>query len=286
MDLSSFENSTDLLSRVSGPPTAPVVVYLPGLHGDWTPLWRIREPLARHLRLVEIAYPRAAANWTLDDYVTRLGDLFDRLGLASVHLLAESFGSLVGWVFACRHPERVRSLLVAGGFSVSPGRVRVALAELGLRLFPAALLDKGVDLYLLYLNRRGFPGNAFRREGEFFPATRTRLGWRATRNRLKIIRQTDLRGRLGELRVPVFYFGGARDIIVPVRREIATLRRHLRPECNFHSVLFPKAPHPIIPARYRQVARLILAWIRRREAPPRPGSVLSRHAAEGPGAQP
>lgn len=284
--MNPFDQNDELLVQISGPEGAPALVYVPGIHGDWTPLWRIRELITRHWRLVEIAYPRSATHWTLDDYVSRLGDLFDHHDLASVHLLAESFGSLIGWTFACRHPERVRSLLVAGGFSVSPGRVKVAAAELALHLFPAALLDKAVDFYLLYLIRRGFPSSAFHREGEFFTATRTSFGWRATRNRLKIIRKTDLRGSLGELRVPIFYFGGAWDWIVPVNREIATLNRHLHPACKFHSHLFPKAPHPIIPSRYRQVAQLIFDWIHQHETPPRSGSVLPQHAAEDPAAQP
>lgn len=256
-----FDTADDLITRLSGAPEGPALVYIPGIHGDWTPMWRIRELLGRSFRLVEVSYPRAATDWTLEDYVARLVELFDRLGLSSAHLLAESFGSLVGWDFTCRHPGRVKSLMVAGGFCRTPGRVKVALADFALGLIPAWILDRFVDLYLAFLVRRGFPRDAFLRSGEFFPATRTARGWRSTHNRLRIIRRTDVRRRLGELRVPVLYFGGARDRIVPVRREIATLRGALAPECAFREVLFPAAPHPIIPARYPQVAALIAEWI-------------------------
>jgi pimeloyl-ACP methyl ester carboxylesterase len=262
-----FEHATDLIAQSSGPPEAPAILYIPGIHGDWTPKWRMRHVLARHHRLIEIAYPRAATDWSLDDYVTRLDRLVESLHLDNVHLLAESFGSLIGWRFACHRPERVSSLMIAGGFCCTPGRLEIAAAELALRLLPAALLDRGVDLYLRYLVRRGFPPDAFRRHEDFFPATRTRRGWRATLNRLKIIRTTDVRHRLCELRVPVFYFGGAWDRVVPVRREIATLRSLLSPEVRFRCILFPRAPHPIIPARYRQVAQLISEWVRQHEAP-------------------
>ena len=269
--LPAFDHATEMLVQVSGPIGAPAVVYVPGIHGDWTPLWRIRNVLRRHCRLIEIAYPRTAERWSLDEYTTRLTALIDRLDLSTVHLLAESFGSLVGWTFASRHPERVKSLMVAGGFCSSPGRVKVAAADLALRLFPARLLDKMVDLYLAYLIKRGFPASAFHRQSEFFPATRTRPGWRSTHNRLKIIRRTDVRSRLGELSIPVLYFGGACDWIVPVRREIATLKHHLRPECAFRSIIFPNAPHPIIPARYPQVAQLIFDWVGQHETTlPRP----------------
>jgi pimeloyl-ACP methyl ester carboxylesterase len=260
-----FDSSTHLITRISGPVEAPAVIYIPGIHGDWTPLWRIRELLNSHCRLIEIAYPRTATRWTLDDYVERLRDLFDKLELMGGHLLAESFGSLVGWSFCCRYPGRVKTLMVAGGFCSTPGRLKVALADMALHLAPAALLDRFVDLYLCYLKRRGFPRDAFRRPNEFFPATRTRQGWRSTHNRLKIISRTDVRTRLCELRVPILYFGGARDWVVPVRREIAALKRHLSPDCGFQHVLFPRAPHPIIPARYPQVARLITDWVARHE---------------------
>lgn len=261
----SFEHSTDLLFRISGPAEAPAVIYVPGIHGDWTPLWRIREMLNRNFRLIELAYPHAAANWTLEDYVARLRAALDRLELGGVHLLAESFGSLVGWGFCCRHPERVKTLMIAGGFCSTPGRALVALGDAALRLFPARLLDRVVDLYLVYLVRRGFPADAFRRREDFFPATRTPRGWAATHNRLRIIRDTDVRERLCELRLPVLYFGGARDVIVPVRREIATIERRLHPQCGFHSVLYPQAPHAIIPARAKGVAGLIADWVARHE---------------------
>lgn len=262
--LESFEQSTDLLTRISGPAEAPVVVYLPGLHGDWTPMWRAQGLISRNHRLIEVAYPRSATDWTLDDYVARVEALLERLGVGGVHLLAESFGSLVGWGVCCRSPERTKTLMLAGGFCSTPGRLRVALGGAIMRLLPPGTLDRMVDLYLVYLIKRGFPPDAFRRD-DFFPAARTRQGWLSARNRLKIIRDTDVRERLCELRLPVLYFGGAWDLIVPVRREIATIKGRLHPECCFQSVLYPQAPHAIIPARATTVAGLIGEWVERHE---------------------
>lgn len=258
-----FETSPDLLTRVSGPADSPVLVYLPGVHGDWTLMGELRALLAPHCRLIEIAYPHAASDWTLDDYAFRLAALFDRLALPPAHLLGESFGSLVAWEFTGRHPERVRSIILAGGFCASPGPFRVALGRLAAGLMPASLATRCAALYFR-LRWRSSPtvlSHAIAGPEESFPAMRTRRGWRAIRNRLQIIARTDLRSRLCTVNAPVLYLGGARDIIVPVRREIATLRRQLPSQTPFHSELLPRASHAILPARPAQTARIIIDWI-------------------------
>lgn len=269
----SLDQTRELAWRVSGPPEAPVLIYVPGIHGDWTPMWRIRELLNQKLRLVEIAYPRAP-EWSLDDYTARLFDLFESQNIASAHLLAESFGSLVGWDFALKHPGRVRSLILAGGFCSTPGRLRVAMAWLFQKLVPSALLDRMIDCYLVFLIRKRLPKDAFSPE-DFFPSSRTRRGHQAIARRLEIIKRTDVRKLLGGLRLPILYLGGSLDLVVPVRREIRCLSRNLHENCAFRPVLLKGAPHAIVPARFREVTGLITDWIAEQEAKTPPPSLAA-----------
>ena len=50
--------------RVHGPESLPTLVYLPGLHGNWTLIAGFRKALAQRLRFVEISYP-PTLTWSL-----------------------------------------------------------------------------------------------------------------------------------------------------------------------------------------------------------------------------
>lgn len=267
----SFAQSTNLLVQDTGPAPAPTIVYVPGLQGDWTLNWQIRPLLNRSNYLVELGYPHASARWTLNDYVARLLEVFDRLELSSAHLLAESFGSLPAQLFCLRYPERVNTLILAGGVSSSPGMLKDLLVQIPMRLTPEWFKTWFLTTHSdRNLARLGFPPNAFRCAGERFPAWRSWGGREAVLNRMRLVRHADLRPQLGELRLPVFYIGGAADRIVPVRQEIATYQRLLPMKDAFRGVILPGAPHPVIPARHQQVADLIEEWVCAHENAPQP----------------
>jgi pimeloyl-ACP methyl ester carboxylesterase len=264
-----FAQASGLLVQESGAEGAPVLVYLPGLQGDWTLMWQIRPLLARTCRLIELAYPHASADWELDDYVARLLEVFDRLKLTSVHLLAESFASLPGILFCRAHPGRVKTLILAGGVASSPGWFKNVLMSLPLRLLPESFMNRFVSVRVdRTLDRMGFPPSAFTCLGEHFPAARTRRGRQATLQRMHLVRQADLRPQLPGLRLPVLYIGGESDSVVPVRREVETLKNLLPLKDAFRAVLYAGAPHPILPVRYQEVAELIEGWVREHESSP------------------
>jgi pimeloyl-ACP methyl ester carboxylesterase len=85
---------------------------LPGLAGAF----RVYLPDARgHGRTVSDPADGFRAERLVDD----LEGLLDGLGLRTVHLLGFSMGGLTALAFAARHPDRVRTLVVAG---ISPER--------------------------------------------------------------------------------------------------------------------------------------------------------------------
>ncbi len=101
-----------------GSSTAPTLIYLPGLHGDWTLLGPFRHALRGRCRLVEFCYPRRV-DWTLDDYARGVLAELERLGIREGWWLGESFSSQVLWALARQCPRR----------SAAPGRVRVRTAR-------------------------------------------------------------------------------------------------------------------------------------------------------------
>src|SRR3954449_4592510 len=82
--------------RIHGDASLPVLVYLPGLHGDWTLIGRFRRALRERVRFVEVTYPRTL-DWSLDDYAAALEKVLRENGIESGWVIAESFGSQVVW---------------------------------------------------------------------------------------------------------------------------------------------------------------------------------------------
>jgi hypothetical protein len=78
--------------RIHGDAPLPALIYLPGIHGDWTLIGSLRARLAGRVRFVEFTYPRTLT-WSLDDYAAAITKLLLENGLMRGTVLAESFGS-------------------------------------------------------------------------------------------------------------------------------------------------------------------------------------------------
>lgn len=263
MPMDQLATADGLVHQESGAPLATPILFLPGVHGDWTPQLAARPLLNREFRFIETAYPRIAT-WSMDDFARALKQLLDDLGIESAHIVAESFGSLILWQFGLTHPKRVRSGTLLGGFSRPPRFRGAAAASVALRAMPTSLLESIIDIYVARRTALGEKRDCF--EMGAYPAARTRQGRYATANRLVMIQTSDFRNRLREVEFPVRYLGGARDIVVPVRREIATLRAQLPPDCDFRSELVAGAPHAMIPSHAEEIVRHLRRWIHEIEA--------------------
>jgi pimeloyl-ACP methyl ester carboxylesterase len=258
MPLRQLDTANELVHQRAGDPNAPALLYLPGVHGDWTPQVGARSKLSEKFHLVETAYPRVD-DWSIDDYAQSLNDLLDRLGIESAHIVGESFGSLVGWQFGVKNPQRVRSFTLLGGFARAP-RFRVAAAaSAALKTLPTGLLESTIDFYVAGKQAIGQQRETF--HSGAYPATRTESGRLATANRMSIIQSTDFRQHLTDIDFPVRYLGGANDIVVPVRREISTLSKHLPPDVGFQSELISGAPHAIIASHPQETADQVSQWV-------------------------
>lgn len=88
----SAPSDTAVVVRSHGPATLPTLIYLPGIHGDWTLITRFRKALASRRRLVEITYPRTRV-WSLTDYAKAVECALLEHGVTAGWLLGESFGS-------------------------------------------------------------------------------------------------------------------------------------------------------------------------------------------------
>jgi 3-oxoadipate enol-lactonase len=168
----------------------------------------------------------ATESYTTADMAEDVLALADHLELDRFHLLGVSLGGMVAQHVALAAPERVRTLTLAmthGGVQRA-GRVRGRLLGAYARHLP---LEDSVDnlLYLCYTE-------AFFEDEELYRFMRKALlenpypqPPEAFARQADAGAHHDLRGRLGELTLPVHVIGAERDLMIPVWKseELASL---------------------------------------------------------------
>lgn len=274
--------------RIHGPAHLPTLIYLPGLHGDWTLVHAFRLALADRVRFVELTYPRTLT-WTLDQYAAAIEQLLLTHGITHGWILAESFGSQIAWPLLHRsipmqspaaapstastlqpltpstsplpHPRfRPDGIILAGGFIKHPIPGGPRLAELLIRLLPWQFLLFLVHLYARYsrLRLRQPSPEALARLHEFL-ARRTEPDRLAILHRLRLITANDPRPLARAATLPVYQLTGWFDPIVPWPPVRTGLRRH----CPGHrdTRVIPYADHTILCSAPLTAAEQVLAWI-------------------------
>ena len=79
----------EIIIRIHGDPANPTLIYLPGLHGDWTLIADFRAAVQRDIRLVEFTYPRSTT-WSLADYSNAVKEKLAEHQIGAGWLLGES----------------------------------------------------------------------------------------------------------------------------------------------------------------------------------------------------
>ena len=119
--------------RVHGESSLPTLIYLPGLHGDWTLIGSFRRALGGRVRFVEATYPRTLT-WSLADYAAAVEAELLANDIQRGWLLGESFSSQVAWAMvgktgAAETRFNSEGLILANGFVRHPVIWGVGLAK-------------------------------------------------------------------------------------------------------------------------------------------------------------
>jgi pimeloyl-ACP methyl ester carboxylesterase len=276
---------TQLQFRLHGDDSQPALIYLPGVHGDWTLISSLRERMKAHVRFVEVTYPRTLT-WSMADYGDAVLEALAEQGVTEGMLLGESFGSQVAWDMLARITERSRSdlppaavakdgssfrplgLILAGGFVRYPILPLVDLARGVWRITPAWVRRAFFFGYAHFARWRHRHAPETRAAIHEFIARRTDLDFRAMGHRLDLIRRNDPRHLSSQLELPVFQLAGLIDPIVCYPLVKRWLGRH----CPGHreSRLIPLADHNVLSTAPDAAASVILRWMR--ESRPTKGS--------------
>ena len=253
--------------RVHGESSEPTLVYLPGLHGDWTLLGPFRNALKDRAQLVEFAYPRRI-DWKLDDYAAAIEEALLAHGRCNVWLLGESFSSQIAWTLLRRFQERradasalnLAGMILVGGFVKHPWPWGVWLAHRASARVPQWLLRRACQTYGSLAQRRHACSMTVCEELNEFVQRRLAPGDReAVTSRYHLISGNDLRPVARATTLPVFHLSGGIDPIVPWWHGRPWLRRHC-PGFRASRIL-GRSGHNVLLDAPEESAAQILEWI-------------------------
>ena len=264
--------------RVHGEGSLPTLIYLPGLHGDWTLVGSFRKALGQRVRFVEVTYPRTLT-WGLEDYAAAVEGALAERGIGGGWLLGESFSSQIVWPIVARRKVAVEGVILAGGFVRHPVRWGVRLAE---------RICGGISLTLLTRILFGYAKVArfrYRQAPETlagideFIARRTELDRQAAKHRLRLIAGSDPGPVARQLPVPLYALSGLVDPIVPWLWVRGWLRRHC-PALREYKIIY-RADHNVLGTAPAEAADLVVRWITPRPSPSDLAAPASLRARSG-----
>jgi pimeloyl-ACP methyl ester carboxylesterase len=254
--------STEQLQlRIYGDASQPTLIYLPGLHGDWTLVGGFRRALGGRVRFAEVTYPRTLT-WSLEQYAEGVEQALKTRGITGGWLVGESFGSQVVWAIVARQRFQVEGLILAGGFVRHPIRWAVRLAEHLCGSISLGLLTRILFGYARLARFR------YRRSPETlaniqeFIARRTELDREAAKHRLRLIAQSDPCMVARQMRAPVYALAGVLDPVVPwywVRR---WLKKNC-PQLRAYKIIW-RADHNVLGTAPDAAAEQVLEWMAER----------------------
>jgi len=248
----------ELQLRIHGEASLPTLIYLPGLHGDWTLIGGFRQAISNQVRFVEITYPRTLT-WSLDDYAAAIETALAQNGISDGWLLGESFASQVVWTMLTRGKFRAQGVILAGGFVKYPIHRAIRMAEKITARISTRLL---VWIFFGYARVARF---RYRRSPQTlasldeFISRRTELDRRAAQHRLHLVAQNDPRPIVRQTRLPVFGLSGFFDPIVPW----PLVRRWLRKNCpalRDYKVI-ASADHNVLSTAPKESAAQVREWM-------------------------
>lgn len=253
-----------LQMRVYATAAEPTLIYLPGIHGDWTLVGSFRAAVARRARFVEFTYPRTLT-WSVADYADAIESALRDGGIRTGWLIGESFGSLIAWELL-RPERRAQSsffeplgLILAGGFVRHPlpfgARLLRRLGE-ALPMKPYRALLAGYAVFARFRHRHAPETLANLEE---FVARRTAQDRAAMRARLELVAQADFRPVARRTTLPVFYLAGLIDPLVPW----PWVRRWLQRNCPGYQggKTFWLADHNVLSTASGAAAEQTFRWL-------------------------
>ena len=256
--------SDELKIRIHGDASLPTLVYLPGMHGDWTLVSSFRAAIAGKARFIEFTYPRTTTA-ALEDLAREIEEALSANGIREGWLLGESFGSQPAWQII-KHSQaspdgfHPLGLVLIGGFVRHPVNWAVRLARHVSARVPMRIVKLFCAAYARYAKfRHRRAPETLGCVNEFVVNRTNEADRRAIVHRYAMIAENDLRPVARQTHLPVFYLAGLMDPLVPWPFARWWLRKNC-PGYRGGKTLW-RADHNALGTQPEMSAEQILAWI-------------------------
>ena len=191
--------------RVEG--SGPAFVYVCGLEGSGKLFYKQAADLARDHTVITLPL-RSEGRYEMPSLVEDLARAVGEAGFERATVLGESFGGLLTLAAALEHPRMFERMILVNTFPYFAQRARIALGVALFGLLPRPLVKahrtRPFERVLFSPDVSDEDRRLFREH--------TRLGeHEGYVSRLRIIRDTDLRPRLGDIKIPALVVAGTRD---------------------------------------------------------------------------
>ncbi|MGB0581702.1 MAG: alpha/beta fold hydrolase [Limisphaerales bacterium] len=253
------ETEERLRIRIHGEADLPTLVYLPGLHGDWTLVASFRMAMQGKVRFVEFTYPRSL-QWNLDDYANAIDDCLAENGITKGWLVGESFGSQIVWPLSTGDRKfKPDGVVLSGGFGRHPMTFGVKSARMFCGGIPLGFITWALFFYapLARFRHRNAPEVAA--SFDEFIRRRTQLDKCAGSHRLKLIAENDPRELASQVKIPVYHLSGFWAPVVPWPLVRPWLKRHCPGYRGGRLVAW--ADHNVFGTGPRQAAEIVSGWM-------------------------
>lgn len=200
--------------------SGPAFVYISGIEGTGKNFFKQVDDLARDHTVLTLPL-RPVGRYRMEALVDDLVHVIRDAGFESATVLGESFGGLMVLSAALARPRFIERMILVNTFASFPNRAKINLGVALCTVLPYSVLRSyrartaphnlfGADV--AEADRRTFLENSRGANLEGYLA------------RMRIIRKTDLRPRLGEIKVPALVVAGTEDRVINAvesAREIA-----------------------------------------------------------------
>ena len=187
--------------------SGPCFVYVSGIEGTGKNFYKQAADLARDHTV--ISFPlRPEGRYGMSQLVEDLVGVIRNTGFERVTILGESFGGLLVLAAALNHPGFFERMILVNSFASFPHRAKINLGVALYSVLPYSLLKA--------YRTKTAPHTLFSEDVEEEDRRAFREHTRHVRPegylaRLRIIRGTDLRARLPEIKVPALVVAGTED---------------------------------------------------------------------------
>jgi pimeloyl-ACP methyl ester carboxylesterase len=186
--------------------SGPALVYVCGIEGSGKLFYKQAEDLARDHMVV--SFPLRARGWyTMPQLIADLAAVIREAGGGRATVLGESFGGLLTMATALEHPDLFERIILVNTFPHFSERLKIHAGCLLFRAFYPMLKAHRTRTARHVL----FSPDIGEEDRRLFREHTRDVGREGYVSRMRIIRDTDLRPRLGELQTPALVVAGTAD---------------------------------------------------------------------------